>query len=126
MDWRRLFRDWKDVQEYEAGDRVFSEHDSADAMFLLLSGEVQLELGGEPISIARQGNIFGTGAILGTVRHGKIAKAITDIKLVRIKPEQLKELMHKDTDFAVYIVAELANQLRAVNSYIAEHVVARD
>jgi len=43
-----LFRRWDAVEEYEAGVVVFEQRDPADAIYVILSGEVELSLHGRP------------------------------------------------------------------------------
>jgi CRP-like cAMP-binding protein len=122
MKFHHLFRDWQDVCEYRAGDVIFSEGDPADAMFVVLSGEVELTLRGEPLAVDGESGMIGETALLGSESRSGTATARTDVKLARLDREQLKKLMGSNPDFALHVMAGLANRLRAVDTYISTHL----
>jgi CRP/FNR family cyclic AMP-dependent transcriptional regulator len=122
MKFQHLFRGWKDVGEYAAGDVIFAEGEPADVMYVVLSGEVELTLRGEPLAVDAEGGMLGETALLGSESRSGAATARTDVKLARISREQLKELMRSNPDFALHVMAGLANRLRAVDTYISKHL----
>ena len=122
MKFRHLFHDWKDVGEHAAGEVIFAEGEPADVMYVVLSGEVELTLRGEPLALAPEGGMIGETALLGSESRSGAATARTDVKLARISREQLKELMRSNPDFALHVMAGLANRLRAVDTYISAHL----
>jgi CRP-like cAMP-binding protein len=122
MKFQRLFHDWKDVGKYAAGDVIFAEGEPADVMYVVLSGEVELTLRGEPLAVDAEGGMLGETALLGSESRSGAATARTDVKLARINREQLKELMRSNPDFALHVMAGLANRLRAVDTYISKHL----
>ena len=122
MEFMRLFRDWPDVSEYSPGERIFSEKEEADALFIVLAGEVELKLRGQPLSVESRGGILGEMAVLGSALRSGEATAKTDVRLARLDRERLKELMGRDTDFALHMMAALANRLREVDRYISTHI----
>lgn len=117
-----FFKDWENVQQYAAGDVVFTRRDPADAIFLILSGEVELQLLGDPLCIESEGALIGVTAMFGAESRSGTATARGDVKLARLDPEQLRELMSKDSDFALHVMAGLANRLRAVDAFISTHI----
>jgi CRP/FNR family cyclic AMP-dependent transcriptional regulator len=122
MQFMQLFEDWPDVEEYGAGQNIFSEQDEADALFLVLEGEVELKLRGEPLSVEGRGGVLGEMAVLGSALRSGEATAQTNVRLARLERERLKELMGRDSDFALHMMAALANRLRAVDRYISKHI----
>ena len=60
MDLLEFFGDWKDVVEYPARKVIFSERDTADVMYVILSGEIEPDKGvasagpGERIVVLQQ------------------------------------------------------------------------
>lgn len=122
MNVLNLFKDWEDVQQYGTGDVVFSQRDPADAIYLILSGEVELQLHGEPLCIESEGAMIGVTAMFGSESRSGTATARSDVKLARLDPGQLMDLMSKDSDFALHVMAGLANRLRAVDAFISTHI----
>jgi CRP-like cAMP-binding protein len=115
-------KDWKDVQEYRAGDLIFAEQDPADALYFILSGEVELQLHGEPLGVESAGAMIGETAMLGSESRSGTATARSDVRLARLDAAQLRELMSKDSEFALHVMAGLANRLRAVDAFISTHI----
>jgi CRP-like cAMP-binding protein len=122
MKFHHIFRDWKGICEFGAGQVIFAEGDPADAMYLILSGEVELQLGGEPFGVESAGGMIGETALLGSASRSGTATARSDVRLARLDRAQLKELMHDNTDFALHVMAALANRLRAVDTYISKQL----
>ena len=59
MKFYEMFRNWKDVEEYAPKSVIFSEGDKEDVMFVILSGDVELTLHGEPLGAEGEGGIIG-------------------------------------------------------------------
>jgi len=122
MKFHHIFRNWKDICEVDAGQVIFAEGDPADAMYFILSGEVELNLGGESFAVESSGGMIGETALLGSGSRSGTATARTDARLARLDREQLRQLMGSDTDFALHVMAGFANRLRAVDTFISTHL----
>jgi CRP-like cAMP-binding protein len=117
-----LFKDWQDVREYRAGEVIFSEDDPADALYFILSGEVELQLRGEPLGVEGEGGIIGETAVIGSETRFGTATARSDVRVARLDPEQLKQRVAGNPDFAMQVMGGLAKRLRAVDGFISEHI----
>jgi CRP/FNR family transcriptional regulator len=126
MTFKVLFRDWKNIEEFDAQSIIFSERDKADVMFFVLSGEVELTLRGQPLGTESGGGIFGEMAMLESAVQNATATARTKARLARIDQEQLKNLISTNPDFSLHVMAVLANRLRAVDKYISQRIVDRE
>lgn len=122
MNVLNLFKDWEDIREYGAGDVVFADRDPADGILLILSGEVELQMHGEPLCVESEGAMIGVTAMLGSELRSGTATARSDVKLARLDRGQLMDLMSKDSDFTMHVMAGLANRLRAVDAFISTHI----
>ena len=118
MKFLELFHDWEDVEEYRSGTVIFSERDPADVMYIILSGEVELTLHGEPLGAEGEGGIIGEMAMINASTRSATATTLTKVKLARLDREQFRVFIHENTEFALHVMAVLANRLRAVNEYI--------
>jgi CRP-like cAMP-binding protein len=118
MEFLKKFSNWKDVEEHDAQTVIFSEGSPADVLYVILSGEVQLSLRGEPLETAGEGGLIGEMAIASSDTRSATATSITSVKLARIERDQFNQLMTESTEFSLHVMAELANRLRAVNRYI--------
>ncbi len=113
-----MFRDWEDVEEYRAGTVIFLERDPAEVMYVIISGEVELTLHGEPLGTEVEGGIIGEMAMINSATCGATATALTEVKLARLDRDQVKALIDENTEFALHVMAVMANRLRAVDKYI--------
>ncbi len=113
-----LFRDWEDVEEHDSGTVILLERDPAEVMYVILSGEVELSLHGEPLGTEVEGGIIGEMAMINSATCGATATALTEVKLARLDRDQVKALIDENTEFALHVMAVMANRLRAVDKYI--------
>jgi CRP-like cAMP-binding protein len=118
MKFLELFHDWEDVEKYRAGTIIFSERDPADVMYIILSGEIELTLHGEPLGAEGEGGIIGEMAMINSSTRSATATTLTKVKLARLDREQFRVFIHENTEFSLHVMAVLANRLRAVNEYI--------
>ena len=113
------FRDWDDKETFRAGKEIFKERTPGDVMYIILSGEVELTLYDEPLGIESEGGMIGEMAMIGaTATRSATATTLTKVKLARLDREQFRVFIHDNTEFALHVMAVLANRLRAVNNYI--------
>jgi len=118
-----MFHDWEEIEEYSARTVIFSERDSADAMYIVISGEVELTLLKEPLGMEGKGGMIGEMAMLGpTATRSATATALTKVKLARLNRDQFRAFVGENTEFALHIMAVLANRLIVANSFIARQL----
>jgi CRP-like cAMP-binding protein len=86
------------VKKIRKGVRIFDQDETADMLYLLLSGTVKLSLvneGGRDVllSLLPRGEIFGLGSLLPTTRQQFRADAFSDCRVGIIKPEALIDIL---------------------------------
>jgi CRP-like cAMP-binding protein len=118
MGFLEMFRNWEDVVEYRAKTVIFSERDAADVMYVILAGEIELTLHGEPLGAESEGGIVGEMAMINTAPRSATATALSKVKLARVTREQFRKFVSENTEFSLLVMAVLANRLRAVDQYI--------
>lgn len=114
-----MFRDWENTEEYDARTVIFSERDPADVMYVILSGEIELTLHGEPLGAEEEGGIIGEMAIINSATRSATATTLSKVKLARLDRDEFKALIADNTEFSLHVMAVLANRLRAVDQYIS-------
>ena len=122
MNIRELFRDWHQVEELPADSVIFSEGDSADVLYVVLSGKVRLTLHGSELSVEDEGGIIGEMAMLDTATRNSTATCVGTVLLARLDRSQLIELTRSNSEFSLYVMSVLANRLRAVDDYISARI----
>lgn len=123
MNLLEMFRDWEDIVEFPKNTVIFSEQDSADFMYVVLSGEIELTLLGEPLGMERPGGIIGEMAMIHSMsKRSATAKTLTKVKLARLNLGQFKKFVSENTDFAFHIMSVLANRLIVANNFITRQL----
>lgn len=118
MGFLEMFRDWQDVVEFRAKTVIFSERDEADVMYVVLAGEIELTLHGEPLGVESEGGIVGEMAMINSAPRSATATALSKVKLARVTREQFRAFVGENSEFSLLVMAVLANRLRAVDQYI--------
>ena len=119
MRFLEMFRDWENTEEYDARTVIFSERDPADVMYVILSGEIELTLHGEPLGAEGEGGIIGEMAIINSATRSATATTLSKVKLARLDRDEFKALIADNTEFSLHVMAVLANRLRAVDQFIS-------
>ena len=119
MKFLEMFRDWKDVEEYRAKTVIFTEGEAPDVMYVILKGDIELTLHGEPLGAEGAGGIIGEMAMINGAPRSATATALTKVKLARVNRDQFREFVDKNAEFSLQVMAVLANRLRAVDHYIS-------
>jgi len=91
---------------------VYTQGDSADAVFYIQKGKVRLtvvsKIGKEAtIGIVTEGNFFGEGALAGQVLRMGSAATMTDCDLLRVEKKAMMEALHREHAFSDLFVAYL-------------------
>jgi CRP-like cAMP-binding protein len=100
-------------REFPAGAVLFREADNATCIFILLSGEVSLEVnmrdrGPTVIYAAGPGELVGWSPVLGRHAMTATARVTTPCRLAVLEVAQVNELIQKDLQFGVAFLRQLA------------------
>ena len=118
MAYLDLFEDWPDTETFEPRAIIYSEHESADSLFVILDGEVDLSYHGDSLGVEKRGGLIGEMAVLDTAVRGATATALTPVRVARLSRAQFRECIDRDSGFAFHAMATLANRLRAADRFI--------
>ena len=122
MEFLNKFRDWQDIGEHPARTVIFAEGDTAEYLYVILSGEVELSMHGAVLEVEKTGGIIGEMALFESAARSSTATALTGVTLARLDRDQLNGMMLESSGFSQQVMVVLANRLRAVNNYIAAHL----
>lgn len=82
---------------WPAGECVFGKDTPAEALYIVLSGTVQIydEVDGADIEIARTGpgDYFGESSLIAETRHSKNVRALDDVELLVLSKDSFAELL---------------------------------
>jgi CRP-like cAMP-binding protein len=100
-------------EECQVGAILFREGDDSPIIFVLLSGEVSLEVSMRErsptcIYVAGPGELLGWSPILGRHAMTATAKVTTPSRLAALEVARLNELVEQDPQFGVAFLKQLA------------------
>jgi len=94
------------------GDIIYREHEPADALYLVLSGNIRLHQGDRDVTRVGRGESFGTWALFHDEPQVLTATALEDARLLRIDRNEFNELLADDVRIAQGIIGTVARRLR--------------
>jgi len=118
MTFLSMFRNWKEVEEFDPQAVIFAEGAPADLMYVILSGEVDLTVRGEPLGTEGEGSLIGEMAIIESATCSTTATARTRARLAKLDRGQFRKLVGESTRFSLHAMTVLANRLRAVDQLV--------
>lgn len=101
------------IKESPAGSTLFQEGDDSTSIFILLEGEVTLEVkmrdrGPTAIYVAGPGELLGWSPVLGRQSMTATAKVTTPCRLAVLEVARVNALIQKDPQFGVAFLQQLA------------------
>ena len=101
---------------FAADDVIFGEGDPGDKMYVVRSGEVQIEQDGIVVETLGQDGIFGEMALIDGMPRSATARAKTEAELIPITERTFLFLVHETPFFALAVMRTLAERLRRSRS----------
>ena len=87
---------------YQAGERIVRAGDIADAMFIIASGEVAVQLEDEQVRLG-EGDFFGEMALLFRRRREHDVTAVTRCRLLELDKADFEQLCHRQPELLTRI-----------------------
>jgi CRP-like cAMP-binding protein len=121
------FMPGKSRREYLEGESIFSQGDTASAVFYVQSGCVKLTVvsaSGKEAIIAHlaAGSFFGEAAIAGEQQRASSANALQSSTIVRIEKTAMLDLLHREPKFALDFRAHLLSRNMRMQADLVDHL----
>ena len=97
---------------FQPGEVVFAEGDKGDKMYVIRSGEVEIERDGKIVESLSAGGIFGEMALIDGSPRAATARAKTPCEVAPITEKSFRFLVHETPFFAIAVMGTLADRLR--------------
>jgi len=97
---------------YGAGEVIFAAGDKGEHMYVVRSGDVEIEQNGKIIETLSGGGIFGEMALIDGSPRSAMARAKTACELAPINEKSFLFLVHETPFFAIAVMRTLAERLR--------------
>jgi CRP-like cAMP-binding protein len=118
VDFRLLAGAGVPARDFKAGDVIFRVGDTAQELFIIQGGEVEIRLGDRVLETLPQYSIFGEMALIDNAPRSATAVAASDAKLVPVSEKQFLFLIRNTSYFALNVMRLMARRLRAANSAV--------
>jgi len=122
MKLEKIFEDSKDAKDYPAGTIIFSQGQPRDLMYIVLSGEIDLQRGGRTFEQLSAGALVGEMAMIDNAPRSATAIAKTDCRLVPIDEKRFEFMVEERPSFALHVMRVLADRVRRTNERAARLV----
>ena len=99
---------------------IFREGDSADVMYVIVSGKVsiskQIMTGvDKTLSVLEEGEYFGEMSLLLKASRSATATALEDTTLIKLGREDFKQILQESPDVGLTMLTQLAERLEKTN-----------
>lgn len=99
---------------YISGDVIYMEHDSADALYIVIDGKVRLHKDDREITIADSKDAFGTWALFDETPRVVTATVLEESRLLRIDREDFYDILSDHVQIIQGIFKTLVKRLRSL------------
>jgi len=106
-------------RECAAGEVIFQEYDMGSEMYVILEGEVELQIGDHVVETLGPGEPFGEMALIDQSPRTGTAVAKTACKLAVIPEKRFLFMVQTTPHFALQIMKVMADRLRRMNERAA-------
>ena len=117
----------EDVEQvnYQAGEVIFHEYDTGDALYVVEEGVVRIWVTDEDLQQVtltelNPGQFFGEMAVLDRGQRSSSASAITDTHLHRLSSDNFQKFLMAHPDCAIDVICEIGARLRQTNLLVAQ------
>jgi len=102
----------------KAGETIFKEGETVKELYVIQSGQVDIQLGNRLLATLEANDIFGEMALIDSTPRSATAMAKTDVALVPISKKDFLSLVGRAPTFALDLLGMMARRLRAANKAI--------
>jgi CRP-like cAMP-binding protein len=112
MNLSNLFRNEPAIKVVADGEAVFREGEAADAMYVVLEGDVDVVHGGQVIETIGPGGIVGEMALIEQAPRSATAVARGPVRLAAVSQQRFNFLVQQTPGFALHVMRVLVDRLR--------------
>jgi CRP/FNR family transcriptional regulator, cyclic AMP receptor protein len=111
----------------DRGERLFSEGDAGDKLYIILSGKIKLTKAAPDgrenlLSVHGPGEMFGELSLFDPIPRTSSATAVTKARLAGLAHDDLRTWLTTRPEVAMHLLQALAQRLRRINEVKADLV----
>lgn len=110
----RLANNFSEV-EFSPGYTIFKQGGTGSFLYILISGVVQVHLGGLQLAQLKTGAYFGEMSIFDPQPHSVSVTTLSACKCLVLTQEQIFQLIRQNPEIGVNIIRVLAGRVRVLN-----------
>jgi len=115
------------VREYKKKQIIFSQGDSADAVFYILNGKIKFTLVSKQgkqavLSILEKGSFLGEQCLTGVPFRPFTATAIEPTTIVRIEKKSMVRQLHQEPEFSELFTSYMLSHSLRVEEDLVDHL----
>jgi CRP-like cAMP-binding protein len=123
----KTFKVGKTSQDLQGEESVFSQGDSADAVFYIQTGKVKLTVvskrGKEAVvAILTEGSFFGEGCLAGQPLRMSTATSVLRSTIIRVEKTVMLSLLHQEKEFAEQFLAYVLARNIRMEADLVDHL----
>jgi len=100
---------------FEAGSNIVEAGDRGDAMYVILAGSAEVDVGGR-FHVLKAGSVFGEMALLSSKKRMASVKAAEPLEALRIPGDGFREFLLSHPSVSVAMLESMAERLREVQN----------
>jgi len=97
------------------GQVIFRDCDTADRMYAVVEGAVEIKVKGQVVEIVEKGGVFGEMALIEDRPRNATATVTVAAKLVNIDRKRFLFLVQQNPYFSIQLMAVMAGRLRRMD-----------
>ena len=103
---------------WRAGSPIFEPGDPAEALYIVLSGEIRIvDESEQEVARLGPGDFFGELSLLQRTSHSKRADVLEDSELMVLPQQPFEALLADDPELAEAVRGAMETRLRSVDAY---------
>ena len=118
-----------ETKNLQRGDVLFSEGDTPESMYIVLSGRIAIAIGNQPIdgresvlALMERGDLFGVLALLDNGKRSAMARAIEPSSLLQIHYSIVRQQLQLNPTMLWGVTKLLAMRLRIMDEVLSDSV----
>ena len=115
IDPQTLLRLGATVRSFAAGEKVFLENQTGDALYVVRSGRIDILTYGTVLENVRAGGIFGEMALVDDAPRSAAAMATEPSEVIEVNKASFLALIREHPAFALHVMHIMATRIRRMN-----------
>ena len=130
VDWETLMNGihvGRAHHDYEPGRTIFSQGEPADALYVVLRGQVKLTVvshngKGAIVATLGPGDFFGEGCMVGCPRRTATATSMSACRVTRVEKAAMTRVLHDSPELADAFMASLMSRIISYEADLVDHM----